>query len=62
MDIFLSKNKPPSFSVIALIENTSVFFGHLEGDIRDRKRIKTKGLAEEDSLREKIEIKEKIKK
>ena len=47
----------PWFSVIALVENTSVFFGHLEGDVRDRKRIKTKGLAEEDSLREKIEIK-----
>ena len=43
--------------MIALVENTSVFFGHLEGDVRDRKRIKTKGLAEEDSLREKIEIK-----
>ena len=40
-----------------LVENTSVFFDHLEGDVRDRKRIKTKGLAEEDSLREKIEIK-----
>ena len=47
----------PWFSVIALIENLLIFFAHLEGDVRNRKRIKTKGLAEEDSLREKIEIK-----